>query len=309
MSTPAFGETTTGDEVVAKFKDRVVGKTVLITGISQSGIGGSTALALALGGVKTLILTGRTESRVQPVIDAARAADSAVEVVFLKLDLASLASVRAAAATVSQLVGHIDVLINNAGLSGKTYRKTADGIEEMFGVCHVGHWLLTSLLMPKLLAAPEPRVVNVSSSAHLYWDGSFEDYNFERGRAYRPELAYGQAKAANIIFTKALAQKFGDRGLKSYAVQPGCGDYTAEEFQVAYAAARASDLEFSETPKTVEQGCSTTLVAALDPDVPNGIYLDDCHPKATSKLTQDPSLVDILWKISEERAGEKFWSE
>lgn len=267
--------------------------------------------------MKALILAGRSEARVKPVVDAARAFQSGTNVVFLQLDLASLASVRAAAHKIlaDASIPRLDILINNAGISGAEYRTTSDGIEEMFAVCHVGHWLLTSLLMPKLVAAPEPRVVNLTSTGHNYWDGVFEDYNFQRAdRPYSHTLAYGQAKAANIVFTKALVQRFGDRGLKAYSVQPGwvetnlTSSWSPEQLQTAFAAAQASGLEFGEKPKTLEQGCSTTLVAALDPNVPNGAYLDDCKVRQTSERTQDPALPDLLWQLTEKIVGEKFWS-
>lgn len=117
----------------------------------------------------------------------------------------------------------LDVLINNAGVAyaGPVRRTTADGLEETFGVCHVGHLLLTSLLLPKLLAAPAPRVVNLSSAGHHYWDGSFDS---DAVPFDGMGTAYGRAKAANVVFSKGLAQKY---GVKSYAVQPGCMSETS----------------------------------------------------------------------------------
>ncbi|EJD40484.1 NAD(P)-binding protein [Auricularia subglabra TFB-10046 SS5] len=289
---------------------------VVLVGVSETGIGGATAHALARGGPKTLTLAGRTESRVKPCIERARAANGGVNVMFLQLDLASLASVRAAAKTIidDPSIPALDILINNAGVAGQKFTKTEDGIEEMFGVCHVGHWLLTSLLMPKLLSAPEPRVVNVSSGGYLYWDGNFEDYNFETpGRPYDPLVAYGQAKAGNVVFSKALAKKFGDRGLRSYSVQPGwvltniISHWTKEESERSLKVAIEAGIEAS-GPKTLEQGCATTLVAALDPGLPNGSYLDDCHPKNVKGKTQDEEHIDVLWRVSEKCTGETFWA-
>lgn len=175
--------------------------------------------------MKTIILAARTEARATETIAAVKRVNAAASVVFLQLDLASPASVRAAAQAVldNPAVPALDVLINNAGVcyTGPTRRATKDGLEESFAVNHAGHWLLTSLLMPKLLAAAasrgEARVVNLTSTGHHFWDGSFDD-----PAPFDGNVAYGRSKAANIIFSRGLAQKFGDRGLKSYAVQPGC---------------------------------------------------------------------------------------
>ena len=144
----------------------------------------------------------------------------------LQLDVTDPSSVSRCKADVAALTnGKLDILINNAGTLSPGYKKTSDGIEETFAVCHIAHWLLTSLLMPKLMAAVsvhgEARVVNLASTGHNFWDGDFEDYNFVK-KPYNENVAYGQAKAANIVFSKALAQKFGSKGIKSYSVQPGC---------------------------------------------------------------------------------------
>lgn len=250
MSTPKFNDETTGDEVVARFKEQVLGLTgtaptdiarwltstfayfcspVLITGVAHTGLGGATAIALARGGVKTLILAARYEQRAKETIEAVKRVNPAVTVLFLSLDLASLSSVRAAAEQIlaNPAVPSIDVLINNAGVcyAGDAPRITADGLEEMCAVCHVGHWLLTSLLMPKLLASRGggARVINLTSAAHSWWDGSFEDCNYAQTNSkWNGNAAYGRAKAANIVFSKGLAAKYGAQGIFSYSVNPGC---------------------------------------------------------------------------------------
>jgi NAD(P)-dependent dehydrogenase (short-subunit alcohol dehydrogenase family) len=103
------------------------------------------------------------------------------------------------------------------------YAKTVDGIESQFGTNHIGHFLLTNLLMGKILAAaPGARIVNVSSSAHQPGVIRFEDWNFSDGKAYNPWEGYAQSKMANILFTESLAEKLGPKGVFSYSLHPGC---------------------------------------------------------------------------------------
>ena len=106
-------------------------------------------------------------------------------------------------------------------MMGGAYRTTTEGIELQFGSNHIGHFLFTNLIMPKLLAAPAPRVVNASSTGYYLGPVRFEDWNFEDGKKYKQWEAYGQSKAANILFTKSLVAKLGEKGLKAYSLHPG----------------------------------------------------------------------------------------
>ena len=138
---------------------------VLITGASAGGLGATTALALATGHPKALILAGRTEAKIRPVVEEIKSANPAIAVSFLQLELTDHASVRRAAAEVNAKVEELDVLINNAGVMAvKEFEKTGEGIEMQFAANHVGHFLLTGLLLGKLNRAGRgARVVNVSS--------------------------------------------------------------------------------------------------------------------------------------------------
>lgn len=195
-----------------------------MTGPSPKGIGASGLIALAKGHPRALVLAGRTPSAFASVAQQISSIDPAIHVVSVALDLSSLASVRAAATELlaNADIPHIDVLINNAGVMACPYSLTADGIEMQFGTNHIGHFLFTSLLMPKLLKASEPRVVNLSSSGHRFGRlEQYEDYNWEK-TPYNAWSAYGQSKLANVLFTNELARRFGTRGLKAYSVHPGC---------------------------------------------------------------------------------------
>ena len=153
---------------------------VLITGPSEGGLGAETATCLASGSPELLVLAGRSLGKIQPVIDRINAINPEVRTKFINLDLSSLASVREAAASITANVEKIDVLINNAAVMTCPFSKTVDGIECQFGTNHMGHFLLTNLIMPKILAAgPGARIVNLSSSAHRMADVNLDDYNFE----------------------------------------------------------------------------------------------------------------------------------
>ena len=177
--------------------------------------------------------------KIQPVIDRINAINPEVRTKFIELDLGSLASVREAATSINDNVEKIDVLINNAAVMACPYSKTVDGIECQFGTNHVGHFLLTNLIMPKILAAgPGARIVNVSSVSHQVADVNLDDYNYEvirpwfscfnctdfgqHGAEYHPAVAYGAAKSANILFTRALANRLKSEQVKAISLHPGC---------------------------------------------------------------------------------------
>lgn len=190
----------TGDEVVEAFKERVKGKTsmwinnrnegpaltptVVLTGPSAGGIGAETAVTLAKGSPALIILAGRSESKIDPVIARISENSPDVKVKFVRLDLGSLKSVREAGVEINSLVTKIDILINNAAIMACPYAKTEDGIESQFGTNHIGHFLLTKLLIDKILVAGAgARIINVSSSA-INAPIRYDDYNFQ----VRPDI-------------------------------------------------------------------------------------------------------------------------
>lgn len=195
-----FGRDTTGEEVAKTFARGVEGKVsefanlqlicnntetktlnlVVITGPSAGGIGAETAISLASANPKQLILLGRTEAKISPVLDEIKKINPAISAKFIKLDLGNLSSVRKAASTINERVSHIDVLINNAGIMAvKQYTKTVDGFESQLATNHLGHFLLTNLLMGKLLAAGEgAKIVNLSSMGYELSEFRFDDWNF-----------------------------------------------------------------------------------------------------------------------------------
>ncbi|KAL8868211.1 MAG: hypothetical protein Q9174_005137 [Haloplaca sp. 1 TL-2023] len=318
----AFDINTTGDEVVSTFKNEAKGKTFIITGPSQGGIGAKTATFLAAGQPKTIILAGRTESKVQPVIDEIKKDNPSVEAVFVKLDLSDLASVRKAAENVNSMVDEVDVLINNAGVMAiKNYTTTADGIEMQFGSNHVGHFLFTNLIMDKILAAGKgARIVNVSSFGYQSGGVHYDDHNFNNGKDYNPWYAYAQSKTSNILFTTGLAERLNDKGILSLVLNPGLilesqlmtdvdQDMFAEGHAIATKALDGAPMP-DITPKPLVAGCSTQLAAALDPRFAahQGAFLNDCQvykePLRPHAVGKDKA--DKLWALSEKLVGQNF---
>lgn len=197
--------------------------TVLVTGPSESGIGAQTAIFFAAAKPAQIILAGRNKEKIQPVIDQIAKENPDVPTKFVELDLADLASVRKAAEEVKNLTKKLDILVNNAGVMGiPKYKTSKDGIELQFAANHVGHFLLTNLLMPEIIAAgPDSRIINVSSLGYMSGGVHFDDPNFKDGAEYNPWLSYSQSKTANILLTHALADKLKSKGVCSFVLSPG----------------------------------------------------------------------------------------
>ena len=194
------------------------GKVSLITG-TTSGIGRATAQALAQAG-GTVLVSSRDLSKVEAAVDEIRRTAGNQDVHGVTLDLASFASVRVAAADVLQRWDRLDVLINNAGVYLSDRQVTADGFEMTFGTNHLGHFLLTTLLLDRLRDSGPSRVVNVSSAGHRFARRmTFDDLQSER--RYSLNDAYCRSKLANVLFTKELARRETGAGVSAFAVHPG----------------------------------------------------------------------------------------
>ncbi|KAJ5756960.1 uncharacterized protein N7511_007142 [Penicillium nucicola] len=310
-----FDHSTTGREVVSAFSDKVSGRTFVITGASHGGIGAHVALCLAAAHPAEILLLGRSQDKIDPVIKEIQAISPATKVKFIKVDLASSDSVRAAAKEVASTVSKIDVLINNAGIMAPKYSITSDNVESQFGANYVGHFLLTNLLVPQLEAASNgARVVNVSSLMYQFSPVQFDDYNFSNSTPFNTWEAYGQSKTANILFAVTCAEKLASKGIKSYSLHPGniqatklAATIDPAEWPVVMKLFEEKQIEMPRT-KTIEEGSSTTLAAALDPELDafSGAFLDDCHPKKPLDYASDPTNGKKLWALTEKILGENF---
>lgn len=271
------------------------GRSFLITG-ANTGIGRATAEALARQGAHVTIAC-RTVSKGEEVAAAIRAeGKGTVDVV--ALDLGDLAQTRACADALLARERPIHCLINNAGLAGNR-GLTKDGFELAFGTNHVGHFLFTMRLMPKLLeagASGGARIVNVSSKSH--YDAKGIDWSVVKESTVTTTglREYEVSKLANVLFTRELHQRFSDRGVTSYALHPGV---------VASDVWRNVPRPFRDVMKlfmiTNEEGAMTQLYCATDPEVVKGSgrYYDRCKEKEPSKLAKDAALAAELWKRSE----------
>lgn len=193
-------------------------KTIFITG-GTDGIGRATALALAQQGM-VVIITGRDMAKGAAVCRALKKKSNNSNIHYLPLNLASFASIHETAETFSKNFGQLHILINNAGVFSSKLRLTEDQFEWHFGINYLGHFLLTQLLRPKLMKAPAPRVINVSSVAQDHGKIDFDNLRGECGPANFNGLeAYAQSKVANTLFTRELARR--EKGIITNALHPG----------------------------------------------------------------------------------------
>jgi len=302
------GAETTAAEVVSGVD--LSGRTVVVTG-GSTGIGLETARALAAAGADVTI-AARTPQKVADALATIRAAVPGARVDGGHLDLADLSSVRAFAAEWSAEHRRLDVLLNNAGVMFTPFERTVDGFEMQFGTDHLGHFLLTILLLPALLDAAPSRVVTLSSGGHRRAGIDWDDPNFHH-RAYDKFVAYGQAKTANVLFSVELERRAGPRGVHAYAVHPGMiltelGRYMSpEDIEALREAGRRGPAGRLPSRKTIPQGAATSVWAAVAPELERhgGTYLADCAISDDyAEWAVDPGAARRLWRLSEELVGE-----
>jgi NAD(P)-dependent dehydrogenase (short-subunit alcohol dehydrogenase family) len=269
----------------------LTGKVFLVTG-ANTGIGRVTAETLARRGAK-VFLACRSEEKTRPVLDAIRAAGGAAE--FLALDLGSLASVRAAAQAFLDRGEPLHVLVNNAGLAGSR-GQTKDGFELVFGTNHMGPFLFTTLLLPRLRESAPARIVNVSSKAHYDAKGIDWDALKRPTRTITSLHEYEVSKLCNVLFTKELARGKAGAGVRSYSLHPGV--IASDIWRKIPWPVRPIMLR---NMLTVEQGAQTSLYCATSADVADhdGRYYDDSREKKPSALSEDEGLAKELWAKSE----------
>jgi NAD(P)-dependent dehydrogenase (short-subunit alcohol dehydrogenase family) len=276
------------------------GRVAIVTG-ANSGLGLVTARELARAGARVVLACrsiDKGEEASTRIVSAVPTADVTAAV----LDLADLESVRAFAAGAP---GQIDLLINNAGVMAAPRRLTRDGFESQFATNHLGHFALTGLVLGRLLTAPAPRVVTVSSALHRTGTINFDDLQGER--KYKRWGAYGQSKLANLMFCFELQRRSVEAGsaLLSMAAHPG---YAATNLQAA-----GTDRFYERWymaignklfAQSAEMGALPTLYAATVPDLPGGTFVG---PGGRGEQRGYPKVVGAAAKAYDEQNWRRLW--
>ncbi len=282
----------------------MVGKTVVVTG-GNSGIGLETAVALGQMGARVLITArnaSRGEAAVAQIAQRIGAVGSVELVIF---DLADLASVRAGAAEILDRCPELHVLVNNAGLVLTERSESVDGYESTFATNHLGPFLLSTLLLDRLVASAPSRIVNVASTAHsaARHGMPFDDLQSKNG--YRSMRVYGQSKLANILFTNELARRLSGTGVTANSLHPGTvatgygADGDTKGF-LAFGIKIAKPFFLS-----AQKGARTSVYLASSPEVEgvSGRYFVKCKARRPRPQALDAEAARRLWDVSEELVG------
>ena len=308
-----FGHDTTTDEVLEGID--LTGKKVLITGAS-GGLGAETARALASKGA-SVVITARDIAKAQSAVDAIIASTGNDDITIETVELGSLASIREFGERWNANHDRLDLLINNAGVMACPQDTTSDGFERQFGTNHLGHFLLTGLVAPTLVANGSGRIVNLSSRGHFRGTVDLADPMFEH-RRYEKWQAYGQAKTANILHAVELDRRLAGKGIRAFALHPGVimtdlGRHLTQADIEAFSANSDAPIQF----KTVEAGAATSVYTATAPELDGrgGLYLEDCGVADVDDTSEaggvrsyavDPDTAARLWTLSEELVGQSF---
>jgi retinol dehydrogenase-12 len=275
----------------------LTGKTALVTG-ANTGIGLVTAKELARAGARVW-LACRNKDKADAAMQHIRAEVPAANLAFLQLDLGDLAQIRQAAKLFLDTQEPLHLLINNAGLAG-THGLTKDGFEVHFGTNHLGPYLLTRLLLDRVVESGPSRIVCVASRAHYRSKG----LPFERFKQSTPSKTglpqYSDSKLCNVLFVRSLAKRLQGSQTTTYSLHPGV--VASDIWRHVPQPFRWIALRFMITN---EQGAQTSLYCATSPacGAETGLYYDDCARKTAGKLGRDDTLAETLWQRSAEWAG------
>ncbi|WDF52033.1 SDR family oxidoreductase [Paenibacillus sp. KACC 21273] len=277
-------------------------KRVLITG-ANSGMGLASTIELAKRGYE-VIMGCRNEERGQKALQEAREKSGSDQITLMKCDLGSLQHIREFAEQFNQKYDRLDVLLNNAGVVNLKRQETEDGFEMSIGVNHLGHFLLTHLLLDALKASPQGRIVVVSSGAYKIGKIHWDDPHLHNG--YTVIKSYAQSKIANIFFTRVMAEKLKDTQVTINCLHPGAvATNIGVDRDTGFGKrilAGVAYLPFFQTP---EQGAETAIFLVDDSSVAqhSGMYyyrqkIHKLKPKAL-----DDAEALRFWEWSQEQVG------
>ncbi|XP_058019929.1 dehydrogenase/reductase SDR family member 13-like [Ahaetulla prasina] len=275
------------------------GKTVLITG-GNAGIGKATAVDLARRGAR-VILACRDKARGESAVYDIRRGSGNSEVILMILDLGSLSSVRSFAQTFLESEPRLDILINNAGVHKAG--QTVDGFDQAFQVNHLGHFLLTHLLLDRLKRCAPSRVIILSSSIHVFGKIDFRTIHKPVEGMWKALCSYGDSKLANILHTRELAKQLEGTNVSCYVVHPGI-----VRTEITRSVSRWAFLLLwflTVFGRDCDVGAQTTIYCATEEGIErlSGQYFVDCQPKVPSPQARDDQLAKKLWEFSKRLLG------
>jgi NAD(P)-dependent dehydrogenase (short-subunit alcohol dehydrogenase family) len=292
------------------------GLTAVVTG-ANGGLGLQTARVLAGKGAH-VVMAVRDQEKAARAAAGITATTPAADLELVELDLASQASVRSCADRLVAAHPRIDILVNNAGLMAMPERTTEDGYEMQLGVNHLGHWTLTALLMPAILAAPSARVVTVTSTAH-HFGRPLDPENPHLQGSYDPWRAYGQSKLANYHFGLGLQRQFEHAGApaQSLVAHPGLSHSDLQKTTVAEGGGGPMAPFWAwmaaHTGMDVDQGAMPQIRAATDPRARGGEFYGprfvNTGPAVRLPILRwgNADAIRTLWEVSERETGVSIW--
>ncbi|XP_028659760.1 retinol dehydrogenase 12 [Erpetoichthys calabaricus] len=273
---------------------RLDGKTAIITG-SNTGIGKETAQDLAQRGAR-IIMACRDMEKAEAAKKEISESSGNTNILVKRLDLSDTKSIREFAQQIHSEENQVNILINNAGVMMCPYLKTADGFELQFGVNHLGHFLLTYLLIDIIKKSAPARIINVSSMAHKWGNIMFEDINSEK--SYDSLKAYSQSKLANVLFSRELAERLKGFNINVYSLHPGV--VRTELGRHLSSASQFSMKLMRPFTKSSVEGAQTSIYCAVAPELEKetGGYYSDCASTPCSRRGADDQLAKKLWDLS-----------
>ncbi|XP_040194468.1 dehydrogenase/reductase SDR family member 13 [Rana temporaria] len=283
-----------------KSEQRLRGRTVIVTG-GNVGIGKMTALDMAKRGAR-VILACRNKETAEAAAHDIRRLSGNNEVLFMKLDLASIASIRSFCKTFLDSEPRLDILINNAGLTAKG--KTEDGFNMVFGVNHLGHFLLTHLLLDRLKQCTPSRIVVLASNAHKMGRINFKNLNPAGETWLEIFRTYSDSKLANVLFARELANRLQGTEVTCYAVHPG----------VVHTNLGRNFPSWLQVPlfpflwlflRTSMDGAQTSIYCSVEEDIEqySGRYFNNCRVEQVPPHARDDAVAKKLWEVSEDLLG------
>tara|TARA_R110002073_G_scaffold2998_13_gene20071 strand:+ start:12416 stop:13264 length:849 start_codon:yes stop_codon:yes gene_type:complete len=278
------------------------GKHIAITG-PTAGIGRAASIELARQGARLTLLCRNREKAEQLQQEILCVGGLRPDIVIM--DMASLASVKAAGDALAAAGAPLDVLLNNAGVIHTTRRETVDGFEETLAVNHFAPFLLTGLLLPQLQMPQSARIVNVASQAYtLVKDMGFDD--MQSIKSYKTFREYGRSKLANILFTRSLAQRLKGQDITVNSLHPGAVS-TSLGTQNGFFG-KLLPLLLKPFFRTPEQGAQTSIYLCSSDAVSgvSGEYFIDCKPRTTKPWARDDAAADRLWHYTEDCLDFRF---